>query len=413
MNQSVTQNAGQGPLIGLAPLMREAFSGVDLRPLGAKLIERANHFPNDAHALMDLATVLLLLGNRTTALATQMEALKTQQMYSVPMANEPKLRVLALMSQGDLMANTPLEFLIENSNIRLDLLYIGAGIPCLSELPEHDVMFIAIGESDDNHLLLTELETITQAWPRPVLNTPGRIAYLGRDNAYALLQSAEGIVMPASVRIDRQTLEKIGSTDLAVSSLIEDGDFPIIVRPVGSHAGQGLKKINSANAIADYLQVAPSEEFYIARFVDYRSTDGLFRKYRIMFIEGRPFICHMGISTHWMIHYLNAGMAESAEKRAEEERFMNTFDEDFVPRHKEAFKAIADRVGLDYVGIDCGETSDGKLLIFEVDSDMIVHALDPIDLFPYKQAPMHKLFSAFCGMLTKAASSDRAQHNLS
>jgi glutathione synthase/RimK-type ligase-like ATP-grasp enzyme len=92
-------------------------------------------------------------------------------------------------------------------------------------------------------------------------------------------------------------------------------DFPIIVRPLDSHAGHGLEKLVSPAEIAAYLQEIQSDEFYIARFVDYRSADGQFRKYRVMLIDGKPYIAHMGISQHWMIHYLNAGMAESAEKR--------------------------------------------------------------------------------------------------
>ena len=397
------QEDGQHTFIGLAPLMRLAFSGVDLKPFGAELIEYATKHPNDGNVMMDLATLLLLIGHCELALATQKEALKIQQLYSVPTTAVPKIRLLALMAAGDLMANTPLEFLLENADIALDLLYVGDGIPALPALPEHDVMFVAVGESDDNHALLEALENIVQDWPRPVLNMPGRIAHLGRDNACALLQSAEGIVMPTSVRIDRKTLRKIANEELPITSLIPDGEFPIIVRPVGSHAGQGLEKITSPSAIADYLMGMLSDEFYIARFVDYLSQDGFFRKYRIMLIDGQPFISHMGISSHWMIHYLNAGMADSPEKRAEEERFMASFQFDFVPRHQAAFRAISERIGLDYVGIDCGETSDGRLLIFEVDSDMIVHSMDPIDLYPYKQPQMQKLFTAFRSMVAKTA----------
>ncbi|MFN3398189.1 MAG: hypothetical protein ACK4ZS_06605 [Sulfurimicrobium sp.] len=61
------------------------------------------------------------------------------------------------------------------------------------------------------------------------------------------------------------------------------------------------------------------------------------------------------------------------------------------------------RAGLDYLGIDCGESPDGKLLVFEADSNMIVHAMDPVDLFPYKQAQMQKVFAAFRAMLAAAA----------
>ncbi len=72
-------------------------------------------------------------------------------------------------------------------------------------------------------------------------------------------------------------------------------------------------------------------------------------------------------------------------------------------RHAPAFQAINERIGLDYLGIDCAQTRDGKLLIFEVDSCMIVHAVDPVDIFPYKQPQMHKVFGAFYRMLADTA----------
>ncbi|MFZ6748152.1 ATP-grasp domain-containing protein [Undibacterium sp. Ren11W] len=394
----------QSKLLGLAPLMRQAFSDVDLKPLGSSLITRVREVPDDANALMDLATVLLLIGQRDTALTMQMEALKLQPLYAIPSVHKTKIKLLALMTVGDLMANTPLEFLLEDSDIALSLLYVGEGIPALPAIPEHDVVFVAVGEADEKHALLEDLQEIVQLWPKPVINFPARIRQLGRDNAFKLLQAADGVEMPMSIRIDRATLDQLGRGELDITELLDGDNFPIIVRPLGSHAGQGLRKLTGLDAIPDYLQAVPSAEFYVARFVDYRSQDGQFRKYRIILIDGQPFISHMGISKHWMIHYLNAGMADSAEKRDEEKHFMEHFDTDFTPRHTAAFKEIYERLGLDYVGIDCGETQDGKLLIFEVDSDMIVHAMDPVDLFPYKQAPMKKLFSAFRDLLVKKAS---------
>lgn len=399
-------------LIGLAPLMRKAFAEEDLKPIAAELIERATNNPHDAHAYMDLATVLLLSGHSETALSTQMLALQMQALYNIDAKRETTIRLLVLMTNGDLMANTPVEFLVEDSDIVLTLLYVGEGIPAITELPEHDVLFVAIGEADDKRDLLLSLEPIVKDWPRPVLNYPARIAELGRDRACALMQSASTIEMPTAVRITRAQMQALADEQCTLEELIPATDFPIIARPLGSHAGNGLRKIVSVDAVADYLQAVPSEEFYIARFVDYRSSDGLFRKYRIMLIDGQAYISHMGISKHWMIHYLNAGMTDSAEKRAEEARFMADFDTDFAQRHAQAFAEIHQRTGLDYVGIDCGETSDGKLLIFEVDSDMIVHAMDPVDMFPYKQAPMQKLFAAFRALLLKVRSLDSAASSI-
>jgi glutathione synthase/RimK-type ligase-like ATP-grasp enzyme len=251
--------------------------------------------------------------------------------------------------------------------------------------------------------LLQYVANLIQDWPRPLLNVPDRIVNVSRDGACALLASAPGIVMPSTVRIDRQTLEQIGRGQQALTGILEDGDFPIIVRPVDSHAGQGLDKLDTPAAIDAYLQAQPMNMFYVSRFVDYRGPDGLFRKSRIVLIHGRPYVCHMAISAHWMIHYLNAGMTESAEKRAEEARFMVSFDDEFASRHAAAFHAIHERMGLDYLGIDCGETSTGELLIFEVDSNMIVHAMDTAEVFPYKQPQMQKVFAAFRTMLIDAS----------
>lgn len=244
--RSLTNNDDHEPLIGLAPLMKMAFSGIDLTPLGTRLIERAESHPDDANTLMDISTILQLKFNRETALAVQAQALEMQKLYRLPAASgRAGIRLLAIMGPGDLMSNTPLEFLLEGSDVTLDMLYVLPDQPVPTSLPDHDLVFVAVGESDQNRPLLKQIESLTKAWPCPVLNKPDRIAGLSRDRACALLKSAPGIVMPISARIDRQTLEQVGLQNLSISSILEDGDFPIIVRPVGSHAGRGLEKLDT------------------------------------------------------------------------------------------------------------------------------------------------------------------------
>ena len=88
---------------------------------------------------------------------------------------------------------------------------------------------------------------------------------------------------------------------------------------------------------------------------------------------------------------------------------MAGFDDDFAPRHTHAFQAIAAGMGLDYLAIDCAQTRDGKLLVFEVDTAMIVHALDSAEVFPYKKATMQKMFDAFRRMLLDSVASVRSE----
>jgi hypothetical protein len=96
-------------------------------------------------------------------------------------------------------------------------------------------------------------------------------------------------------------------------------------------------------------------------------------------------------------------MAASADKRLEEQTFMQTFDNGFARRHATALAGMADRIGLDYFTVDCAETKNGSLLIFEVDNTAIIHSMDPPDIFPYKAPQMRKVFDAFAAMLDRRA----------
>ena len=389
-----------GQLIGLGALARAAFEGADLTPLRAHLLDRVARDENDANALMDLATVLHLMGQRECGLSVQALALQIQQVYRLQCPGKPPgIRLLSFLSPGDLTENNALEFLVEGSDITLYMLYVDPDKPLPATLPDHDLAMVAVGESDRNRPLLRHIEELVQSWPRPVLCAPRRIARLSRDGACSLLHSAPGMVVPVTARVDRATLEGIGRCEPAITTLIPDGGFPIIVRPVDSQKGWGLMKLDRPDAIPDYLRARPEGAFYIARYVDYQGHDGQFRKYRIVLIDGRPYVCHMAVAGNWMVHYLSAGMVESAEKRAEEMQFFAGFDDGFARRHRHALLAIAQRLELEYVGIDCGETAGGELLIFEVDSGMTVHAMDPVDIFPYKQPQMRKVLGAFRQML--------------
>jgi glutathione synthase/RimK-type ligase-like ATP-grasp enzyme len=390
------------PLIGLAPLMRSAVRNEDLTRLGAVLLARAQSHPDDANAFLDCSILMQLMGNRDIAMAMQTRALHMQDLYALPAQRPgPGLRLLVIKGPGEIMWNTPIEFLVEDSDVSADLLYLTMDGHWPESVPDHDVMFVAVSESEANQPLLEQLASFVAQWPRPVINLPERIAALSRDGACALLQDIEGVVMPATLRVDRTALQRLATG--AVPGLPPLGPgMPLIVRPLDSHAGKNLDKISSREEVLAYLAKVGGDHFYLSRFVDYSGSDGLFRKYRIVLIEGRPFVCHMAVSEHWMIHYLNAGMLESEQKRAEEAECMRNFDQEFALRHAASLLEIYDRLGLPYVGIDCAELPTGELLIFEVGNAMVVHALDDEHIFPYKKPAMRRVFSAFRQMLENA-----------
>ena len=388
--------------LGLAALLRRHFSGVDLTSLCQALIRQATDDPQEAASLMDAAIIFQFHGNPELSIKLQQEALRIRRHYRLPVQSPVRLRLLALMAPGDLMANVPVECLLEHSDIELTLYYATAGDIDPAEIPEHDVLFIAIGESEANRALLASWLPRLEHWPRPILNNPLHIGHTARETAARRLQGVPGILMPVTRRIDRVRLRQVADELAATGDSPHELGFPLLVRPLDSHAGHDLNKLDTPEELAVILDTLPGGECFVSPFIDYRSSDGLFRKVRVILIAGQPFACHMGISNHWMIHYLNAGMADSADKRAEEAAFMATFDHSFAVRYGAALAAIHAAIGLDYLGIDCAELPDGRLLIFEVDHAMIVHDVDPPDLYPYKSPAMRKLFAAFRAMLIKA-----------
>jgi hypothetical protein len=226
-------------------------------------------------------------------------------------------------------------------------------------------------------------------------NAAMRIAGLTRDGVAATFADEPSILAPVTVSVSHETLAKIAVGRLALTSVLADAAYPIIVRPVGSHAGKSMEKISSEAELIRYLGSRGEAEYYIAPFVDYSGPDGKFRKQRIAFIDGKAFASHLAVSEHWMVHYLNAGMAKHADRRAEEAAWMRDFDSDFAQRHAVAFATLHRRLGLDYFAIDCAELPDGRILLFEADIAMIVHSMDSDVTFPYKKYAMRKLFDAF------------------
>lgn len=390
-------------VMGLARLAKTAFDGSDLAPLHRELAARVARDNTDVSALMDLCLLDQMTNNTERGLVFQAYALSLCRVYRISStAGSPQIRLLGFVIAGQINANTPIEFLIENSDISLTLLYLVSGQP-LPPVPNHDLAFVLIGESDRSREILREMERLITNWPCPVLNLPDRIPQLGRERLSEALRGVSGAVIPATIRANHATLEAIGSETVEIEGLVPDGGFPLIVRPLDSHAGQGLEKIEGASELTSYLSRHHNSEFYVSRFIDYRSPDGLYRKYRIAVIQGKAFPSHMGISERWMIHYLNAGMLESEAKRREEERFMDRFHEDFGRHHGAAIAEIAQITRLDYFGIDCGETPDGKLLVFEADTAQVVHNMDDPTTFPYKGPHMQSLFEAFHAMIAHNA----------
>jgi hypothetical protein len=386
---------------GVAVQAHRAYAGDGLDALQA-FNARPVQSPQDAAALaLDSAVALGLRFRARESAVLQRQALTLAQLFRVGNAfgaqTTRPLRLLAVVAPGDFMVNTPLDFITQHLDVQLDLLFVVPGQPLPRAIPEHDIAFFAVSLAKE--VEWERLDALFRAWPRPALNRPARVARLSRDAVASGLGGLTGICCPEAVRVGRMAL----TAHVAGAARLEFLAEPTLIRPLQSHAGQDLAKLACDADLARYLSQSAGDDFFLTRFVDYRGNDGLFRKYRVVFIEDTPFLCHMATSQHWMVHYLNAGMEEHEERRAEEARAMDGFLDGFARRHVDAFGALHDWMELDYFQIDCAETQDGRLLVFEVDVAAIIHLMDPPDLFPYKAPQMRRVFRAFEAMLRRRA----------
>jgi hypothetical protein len=393
-------NGDGGPrYLGLAPFLRASIAGADMRPQAQHMLQRLQSTGPNANLLMNLSIATQCLGQEALGLAFQQEALALQRSYTVAARVQPaRLRLLVLVTPGNIQSNTPLECLLEVSDIELVFHYITAGPQLLAGVPDHDLLFVGISDSDANRQLLQALELALKAWAWPVLNAPQFIPSTGRDKASELLQGIPQLLAPETRRVSRADLLALAAGSDAVPQALAGCYFPVILRPVGSQAGADLHKIDSAADVFPYLASLADAEFFLAPFIDYSDANGQFRKIRIALIAGEAFVCHMAVSSNWMIHYVNAGMYEHAWKREEEARFMGEFHH-FVQKHRLALDAISQRMQLDYLVMDCAETPTGALLMFEIDHGGVVHAMDVEHIFPYKNQHIEKAKQAFCAML--------------
>ena len=59
-------------------------------------------------------------------------------------------------------------------------------------------------------------------------------------------------------------------------------------------------------ALASFLAERPGEDCYLIEYIDYRSADGHFRKYRFIFVDADILPYHLAIGSDWKLHHEQA-----------------------------------------------------------------------------------------------------------
>lgn len=304
-------------------------------------------------------------------------------------ASPPSFRVLALFAP--FVGNTPVEFLFKNCAYQTSILSLLPGSrPDIAMLArEADIVVNLVSDADQAGELLPLALDVARALGKPVVNDPAKVQRTTRDATALALAGIDGCRVPRTIRIAAGERHAVGS----------GLEFPLLARPAGTHGGDIFDKLEDDAALGAWLGQHVDHDRYVIDYLDYRSADGFFRKYRFLFVGDEILPYHLAIGDDWKLHRDNTEMASHGWMQAEEERFLRDPGAAFGAGQFEILRLIRSRIGLDYFGIDCALDRDGRLVVFEVNASMLVHDQNPD--YPYKDPYIRAIKVAFDAMLER------------
>jgi len=297
-------------------------------------------------------------------------------------------------------ANLPFRHLVRPALSRMVRWVMDEGVTGIAHgrsraLPHYDIIFNAIADADNARSCHEEQARFMATDHGPLLNPPASIERTYRERTGTLLAGIDDILVPTTQRWDRQSNPGfVVHSALAAAGI----GYPAIVRRVGEHGGEGLVVLNSST---DQTELPALNEMYLTQYHEYRSPDGYYRKYRVIFIDRVPYAYHLAIGSQWLLHYFSADMLSAQWKLDEERRFLDDPEQALGKKAWAALHAIAKRMDLDYCGIDFSLLPDGRVLVFETNAAMLVHPESEEDGLRFKNVYLDRIFDAFEALLAR------------
>ncbi|HKR41066.1 MAG TPA: tetratricopeptide repeat protein [Paraburkholderia sp.] len=351
--------------------------------------------PALAIAHQNLSVLLESEGRYEEAIGHRDQAYRIQRVFEEGATCAVRRRVLILGS-GRGTGNVPIDGLIAHAHTHRIKYAIDYASPAEdSDLPPYDLVFNGIGDADVAHLLAVRISQLTRGCSKPVLNSPERVARTHRHRITELLSGINWVDVPACVRLEglpdsREALQQqLGAAGIG---------FPLLMRPPATHGGDGIVLHDTVDTLWVAL-LADGGPCYLTEFRDFRSDDGFFRKYRMIYVDRVPYAYHLAISQNWIVHYYTAGMTEHPWKIDEERRFLSDPRAVLGARAMDALIDIGNRLDLDYGGIDFSLTPDGGVLVFEANATMLAHRVAPDGPLAHKNLVVERIAEAFEALL--------------
>jgi hypothetical protein len=272
-------------------------------------------------------------------------------------------------------------------------------------LPQHDLVFNSIGDADLCREGLDAACSVLARTRRPVINHPAVVLKTGRAANVERLRGSPHVVVPRMATLPRRL---IAGTDAAAVAAGNGFAFPFLLRAPGFHTGRYFTRIEDPKGLAAAAAALPSDDAWLIEQLDARDGEGLFRKYRVMFVNRRLYPLHLAISRNWKVHYFRADMAHSEENRRKDAKFLDNMANVIGQRAMTALERINATLGLDYGGIDFAVNAQGDVLFFEANATMVMIPLAPDEKWAYRRPAFDKVFAAVRTMLTERSIADSA-----
>jgi glutathione synthase/RimK-type ligase-like ATP-grasp enzyme len=293
--------------------------------------------------------------------------------------------------------NIPIQYLFKDATYDIDTLaFFGPGERDSCSLGDIDVIFNLISDADQSKAMLPPAARLAEKLGKPVVNAPGKILRTTRDAVADQLTGIPACRVPRILRLSAGADVSVAALEVLLPFM-----FPVLARPAGTHGGDDFEKIENLDQLARFLAGRLEDDRYVIEYIDYASSDGHFRKYRFIFIGEEMLPYHLAIGNDWKVHHVSTDMANQPWMQQEEAAFLANPAAIFNAAHYRALRVVRERFGLDYLGVDCGLDSDGRLVIFEVNASMLVH--DDNAEFPYKGPIVRAIKTAFDAMLRNRA----------
>ena len=318
-------------------------------------------------------------------------------------AVQAQARVLVLTTSDS--GNVPHRYLLPADRFtRIDWFIEYAHAGQAAELPPYDVVFNIIGDPDFADATQAAVADFIAQYGRYVLNDPARVPPTRRDRLPALLAGIEGLDVPKVARFEASAIADRGLAACVEAAGLET---PVLIRPIGSHGGAGLVLAHTAADLAA-IDLGAASGAYATEFVDFAlPADGLYRKYRVIFVDRKPYPYHLAIANSWLVHYVNAEMGGDGARQAEELRFLENPDLALGEAAMAAVTAIGERLDLDYAGVDFSILPDGRVLVFEANATMLTHP-EAEGEFAHKNPFIARITGAFQALVERHAGQNPA-----